>query len=615
MSKNHILSNFVISILLLSPFSTAIAKPPALPPLTAPEEEAMQSYAKQLDTLRAELKPKLPELDPAKLSAFQTALEANKNNEIETLKAARPLLADLNSFLSSPALDEKLIRCAIITSATPEALARFVSQGPEQKKLIDILFSNPALMKEMLLEGGAKGGRYGHAMEIFRDIHAAADHPVEGVYHRIALAISLELAAMDLTGQKDVDPIARYKFYAKSYADGQLDSYFDKHSVFLLRQVINDPYTEDNMAWMREMLWNYRPDMIKAPKEFGVRYVAFMHSEFGHKRPEWDDAAPTTRMQQCIDRGGQCGPKAMFGRSLGRAFGVPVWGARLRSHTAMMYWSPGGWSTVLGVSPHTGFWNADLAEPMKGSYFLLQALARQNPEKYAMVCRARWVGDVLAEDDVNGMSPDQGGTWNLLADHIARDIALDGKEPANPGRPIWTNDSYGNDDAKQPEEMMKSPVTDKDRIITTDSSGVIRIPAVATTFPKENTDKILFMEGLDGKLQLHYKRWKDPEPITYEVTVPAAGTYQLTAETVTVNRDQFFNVTINNASQPLRMEIPYTVGKWGKSAPLTLSLQAGKNTITLNRTVPEDFEKEGYRYASDELGGITLRTLTLTPGS
>ena len=63
------------------------------------------------------------------------------------------------------------------------------------------------------------------------------------------------------------------------------------------------------------------------------------------------------------------------------------------------------------------------------------------------------------------------------------------------------------------------------------------------------------------------------------------------------------------------MEIPYTVGKWGKSAPLTLSLQAGKNTITLNRTVPEDFEKEGYRYASDELGGITLRTLTLTPGS
>lgn len=110
---------------------------------------------------------------------------------------------------------------------------------------------------------------------------------------------------------------------------------------------------------MHKMLQNYRPDFINYPDNYQHPIVGLMHSEFGHKRPEWDEKAPTTRLQQAIDCGGQCGPKGDFGRSLGRAYGLPVWGARLRAHTAITHWTANGWNQILGVSFKNGFWNKD----------------------------------------------------------------------------------------------------------------------------------------------------------------------------------------------------------------------------------------------------------------
>jgi hypothetical protein len=61
------------------------------------------------------------------------------------------------------------------------------------------------------------------------------------------------------------------------------------------------------------------------------------------------------------------------------------------------------------------------------------------------------------------------------------------------------------------------------------------------------------------------------------------------------------------------MEMPYTVGKWDTTAPITVSLAKGKNTLTFNRTVMENFKAEGYKYAGPEFGGITIKKFTLKP--
>ncbi len=67
------------------------------------------------------------------------------------------------------------------------------------------------------------------------------------------------------------------------------------------------------------------------------------------------------------------------------------------------------------------------------------------------------------------------------------------------------------------------------------------------------------------------------------------------------------------AGGAIRMEMPYTVGKWGESAPVTISLVKGKNLITLTRTAPADFLTEGYKFAGPEYGGITLQSFLLKP--
>jgi hypothetical protein len=67
-------------------------------------------------------------------------------------------------------------------------------------------------MKEMLYAGGAKAGRYGKAMEIFRGIQAASEKAKDGHFRRLALATGLVFAAPELNQLQDVDPLERYQY-------------------------------------------------------------------------------------------------------------------------------------------------------------------------------------------------------------------------------------------------------------------------------------------------------------------------------------------------------------------------------------------------------------------
>lgn len=607
--------------------SVAFAAPKKeLPKLTPEGQKALTEYTGMLDALRAELKGKIPAIDQQKTQDFMAAhkekrdvpkkVKDNKGKvfktEMPTTDVAKLILPDLEKFLGSDALDNQLVKCAVLSSATPRGLAEFAQQGPEKKKLIDELLADPKLMKEILYEGGAKAGRYGKAMEIYRSIQASSPRAKEGHFRRLALAIGLELAAPELNQSEKIDPAVRYAFYEKSYLNKDLIAQFDTFSVWLYRQVINDPHTETDMLWMREMLWNYRPDQILAPEEYTGKVVGLMYSEFGHKKPEGDPTLSTSSFQQTIDKGGMCGAKAFFGRCLGRSFGIPVWGARLRSHTAMTYWTPKGWETILGVSFKNGFWTADQAEPMCGILFEQIAKLRNYPEEFIKVCRAQWIGDVLGEEKMSGMDTATGGVWNALAFSKMRLAVVEKCPPVEPPK-LAPGEAKPRDPKGYPERLAKPVVKPEFKKVVVDAKGVITIPAVACVSPTTNTEKIVFMNTRDGGMNLHYKRWEQPEPIVYEVTVPAAGKYALAANVVTVNQEQFFLLTANDAKEPVNMKMPYTVGKWGTTESVMIPLNKGNNRLSFTRTVPEDFAKEGYKYAGPQFGGITLKSFTLTP--
>ncbi len=581
-------------------------------PLSPEAQKAHDGYAGMLQSLRSELDPKLPKIDAAKYAKITEAYAAKKVSSKACMEDANPVLADIEGFLSSDALDAKLVKAAIIADATPRGLAEFSQQGAAEKKIIDDLLGSPALMKEVLLAGGAKAGRYGKSMQIYKEILAKYPKAKEGQLNRLALAVALEFAAPELCGYSAIDPVKRYAFFEKSYLEKELLPDFEKHSIWHLRHVVNDPQTDEDMLWMREMLWNYRPDQINAPDEYNAHVVGLMYSEFGHRRAEAGETGPPyTQLQQFMDRGSICGGKGFFGRCLGRAFGIPVWGARLRGHTAMSYWTPKGWETILGVSFENGYWIVDQADSMRGPYFLDIAKSRNFPEEYIKACRADWVSSMLGEEKVKGMEPDKAaGTWSTLAVNKRRSIVATFDPPPAPVKADPTAPKPVNNQG-YPERLVNAVVPSELKKVSTDEQGGIRIPAVACTSPTANTAKVVFMPTREGGMNLHYKRWEMPEPLVYEIEVPAAGNYALTADVVTVNREQFFNVTANDAKEPVRMEMPYTVGKWGVTAPVTVSLTKGVNKLTFHRTVIADFIKEGYRFAGPEYGGITVKQFVL----
>ena len=124
-----------------------------------------------------------------------------------------------------------------------EGLAEFAQQGKEQEALVEKLLADDALMKQMLVAGGAKVGKYGRAMEIYTAIQKASPKAGEGVLQRLALATSLEhavpVAQSNPKDQTDapatVDPVKRYLHYEKAYLDGELDPGFKDLTVWEYR--------------------------------------------------------------------------------------------------------------------------------------------------------------------------------------------------------------------------------------------------------------------------------------------------------------------------------------------------------------------------------------------
>jgi formylglycine-generating enzyme required for sulfatase activity len=86
----------------------------------------------------------------------------------------------------------------------------------------------------------------------------------------------------------------------------------------------------------------------------------------------------------------------------------------------------------------------------------------------------------------------------------------------------------------------------------------------------------------------------------YQVTVPRSGKYTLTAQVVTANYDQRLNVSANDADSEIVIEMPFTVGNWQDTKPVTLTLEEGENTLRFWRDRPPQY-------------GLAIKSFTLKP--
>ena len=486
-------------------WTLAVAVGGALP-LLADEtaETTLTSAGQALEKKYAEELKRLQSLLAAKLPSEQSA-------DAESLR----------QFLSSDALDREFASFVVLHEATPRGLAEFAQQGKEQADLVNALFSQPELMKEMLVADGAAApslgrngfgpAQYGQATEIYAKIRKASEKSADGVLRRLALAIALEHAvpikqnnpAAATNAPATVDPIKRYLHYEKALAEGELDPAFDRLSTWELRMVVDGEEPDETLAWGRKMLRNYRPDHIFNPN-YGWRYVGIVTSDvkYGsgdvkHDRPELQ------QYQNILMNGGVCGRRAFFGRFILRAFGIPTTARPSRGHAALAHWTPDGWVVNLG-----GGWGAGWTKTRynKDRNFLATTQARIDPTSFLMVKRAQWAGDVVGEARVYGEEDQktEPGFWNALALRTQRKIIEEGKSV--------TLDALGEelgeaDGATVAERVLSTPVTEDDKTITVDASGVMTIPAAAFSKPSRSTREVVSMKSFDGGLQVFLPRF------------------------------------------------------------------------------------------------------------
>lgn len=507
--------------------------------------------------------------------------------------AAKSLLAQAEPLVASDKLDARLALAAVLADATPRRLAAHAQQGAAQAALVDRLLADPVALREMLIAGGAKFGEWPRALEILEAIRKSSPRASEGVFRRLALAVALEHArpiAQNNAAARDdapavVDPVARYRHYETAFLAGELDPAFATLGTWELRMAVNSDAPDEILAWGREMLRTYRPDFAAMP-DAGWRYVMLVRTDVRYGSQNVKDDLPSLQQYQNIPlNGGVCGRRAFFGRFILRAHGIPTWGVTQPKHAALSHWTPKGWVINLGAGFHVSWWDKDEAV-RGGSDFLLETQARAHGEAYLRVLRAQWVSRVLGETARNDRKKVAGGPWSNLAHHQAALLASTAVALGPLGQELAEADEPQGK-AKPATVAQLSPA---DRQVVARGSALL-IPAAAG---QRVAGQAAVMASHGGGFQVHCSAG---HKATYAVDVPAAGKYTLTASVSTLQARQRILVTAPGAAAPVAVAVPHTVGLWGSTPPVELTLAAGRNVIQLE-------------FPSDNRG-VTLKELTL----
>lgn len=637
MQMTNILRAIFVALLALCPALFAAAKDSPEPKLNSRGEQIRQQYAQMLDTLSKEIAGQLPDVDAKSKKAFldaRTEMAAVKKPaedagpdahkayettkaaaEAEMLATARVLLSDVGSFLNDNQLDKKLMQAAVLHHGTPAGLAEFAQQSDEHKALIDDLLADEKLMKKVLLAGGANGGEYGEAMQVYELILEASDKAREpGILQNLALGTALQQPWLEGQDRGSVNglvfadhqtpdgQVARYLHYEQAFLNDELDPAFKDFTAWECRYITNDPYTNEELTWVREMLRNFRPDHITNP-DHSWRYVAMVKSDFPYCSTRRD---PTLGLpqQEALALGGICGRRAFFGRFITRAFGIPARRSTQTGHAAMNMWTPDGWVTRLGA-----WWSMNWCGPWGGLDFYLDSRAREFPDQYIQILRAQWIGDALGQEDVSIRQYGQGGGfWDALAfykkqliveENAAAQAAADAELASlteEEARLLGESDKILGGD----KEVEKIKIPEETKQIVVGKDGTINVPAVACVKPDNNTDKVLFIHSFDDGMQIHYHRMGSrPEILRYYVEAPASGKYEISALVSTVSPEGLELTYRINRRTIVETKLPYTKGMWRQSDANQIELREGRNSIMLTFRAPNR--------------GVSIKSLQFSP--
>lgn len=507
-------------------------------------------------------------------SDLAKAAKAQEKAMKKCVKAANKIFEKLH-LADDPVLQANVIKGAIIVGGKPKRLAEFCQLEKKNGKLIDHLLKENGLMKDMLLNGGAKDGNYGPAMKIYTDILATFDEEEDEFTEtnkKIAMAVSLELATPinEFDTKIPVDPLTRYLHYRDAFANGELDPSFPHFSIWEMRHIVNCDAKDDQLRWGRSMMMSYAP-YITVVTDKVKQYLYILETDVLTRVPKWTDSPRT--YQQIISGGGKDGPNAWFGRFICKAFGIPTWGCKQPGRMGLTRWTSAGWEACNGVSWDECEWEGVSGIDFKGEVDGRAAVSEE--EYYSKLVLLECLADVM--DARRGEIPEEEKailhplrTWRSLA-IIQKALML---EPASPDKfaregksPVKTNQEkylaiYEMDD---PDDKIKN------------KNGEVKIPMGAAGSLYGN---LMSIASFSGGKQINFAGaghvdFDIPDDIE-------AKTYKLTMDVATVHLKQGETIACVDEGEPIPITIPYTQGKWERTKPVDIVL-AGGETLTIRR--------------------------------
>ena len=494
------------------------------------------------------------------------------------LGVASPILDAMDDTLSVSLLDDQeFLQWLVLTSATPTKLGSYCHQASDAQvdNLIKLLKEDNDLLKSMIISGGAKGGSYGMACQIYHEIGASMQAG-KSFLPKLQLAISLEfatpLAIFDTVNP--VDPIQRYFDYEKAYLDGELDPAVEQFSVWELRMVVDCDASNEELVWARKMLFSFHPGIAYMGERMW-RYTSLVKTDVKYGRPDWT-ATPRT-MEQALCRGGQCGPRAWFGRFINKAFGNPTWGVVQPGHAAMAKWTPGGWFCILGGD--VGRWGDRHLDDFKYETYIRKKYG--DAHNFVKVDLLECIA--VAKAETAGESyPRADDPWYSLA-------CLQRKRLGDTDAP-FPQSEIGQCEVLTKIEQLQQQEEVKGRISVEDD-GTIVIPSVAedSTYKSAN-----FARSLGGGMQFNAEgKWWAEYKIPADM-VSDRKKYNLTMTIASVHDNdlkpfQWIITSAHHSAQPMKeysVPHPYTRGMWGETDPVEVEIGGGDEVLKLMRENP-----------------------------
>lgn len=305
---------------------------------------------------------------------------------------------------------------------------------------------------------------------------------------------------------------------------------------------------------------------------------------------------------QILSGGGECGPRAWYGRFICKTFGIPTWGYQQPGHAAFARWTVDGWCTCLGAGFEVNYWEGECGLNFLSTTKAMKALYNSEDEYMKKVRRLEWVASFYNEDSssVRGRYlPDSKTPWWSLS-FFQRKLLL------SQSRSLTVFSHPRIDVVPNLITRIKDKVLKVEHVKYDKETNCIYIPAVACSNPKTTTSSVVYMRCFSGGQQLYVNQ---NGVVEYKIHVECKEKtkYALTCSICTVHRKLKpigLEISVNNNTTKLNIEQPYTMGFWKETTPVIVELDGMKSYDIVFRIIRE-MESFGFGLQS-----IMLRPLS-----